>query len=648
MADNRVFGQNLFGTQQSRKSQNHYPTWRYVVSILVIAIAITFALPNLYPPDPAVQIQTDNAVNAQGERFEIGHRTLEQMVAHLTDRGLSVVGSEITDAGAQIRLSSDDDQIRAKTLLEERLNPTGQDRQFVVALNRAITTPKWLQNLGGVPMTLGLDLAGGIHFVLQVDMTNAIREHMETAADEALATFRSAEHRIRYLPGSDRIEDRTLTIKFPDVDNRDRAHEVSETMFGMPDYELATEVIDEQPALQITVTENYLSELEDVAIEQNLTGLRSRVNELNVSEPLVQRLGRSRIVVELPGVQDSGEAKRILDKFATLEFRLGAKPEDDPDDIEILPYEGRQVRLQKRVILTGDNVVNAQQGVDPETSQPQVSIHLDSEGGGSLHNNTKDNVGHPMAIIFIEQKPVVISEMVDGERVESTRIETERRLISVATITEPLGYRSRITGIDTFEARELAILLRAGALAAPMYFVEERTVGATLGAENIQRGFMAVTVGFVLVLVFMLVYYKIFGFIANIALTLNLIILVAIMSLLGATLTLPGIAGIVLTVGMAVDANVLIFSRIREELKHSVPAVAIPAGYNRAFLTILDANITTLFVALILLTIGSGPIAGFAVTLSIGILTSMFTAIFVSRGIVNLFYGRRKTERVWI
>lgn len=647
MADTRVFGQNMFGTQRSRQNPNRYPAWRYVVSLLAVLIAAVFALPNLYPPDPAIQVQTDNA-ESNGTPFNIGPNFLAQVAEYLTDNGIELVGQELLENGAQFRVATDADQLRAKTLLEDRLNPLGKDRQFVVALNRAKTTPNWLQKIGGRPMTLGLDLAGGIHFVLQVDMTAAVRDQLESAAEEIQSTLRSPENRIRYVPGTDVVSDRTLTLQFPDVVTRNAAFEVLSNTYGPPNFELDNYTVGEQPAIQLTITSSYIEELEDVAIEQNLTGLRSRVNELNVSEPLVQRLGQSRIVVELPGVQDSGEAKRILDKFATLEFRLVAKADDKESDIETFPHEGRQVKLQKKIIITGESVVNAQPGVDPETSLPQVSITLNSEGGQQLHRVTKVNVNEPMGILFIEQKPVVISQVIDGERVETTRIETERRLISVSNIAEPLGYRSRITGISSQEARELSILLRAGALAAPMYFVEERTVGASLGAENINRGVAAVTIGFALVLLFMLVYYKVFGFIANIALTLNLVVLIAIMSMLGATLTLPGIAGIVLTVGMAVDANVLIFSRIREELKHSAPVVAIPAGYDRAFRTILDANITTLFVALILLTIGSGPIAGFAITLSIGILTSMFTAIFVSRGIVHLVYGRRSVERLWI
>ncbi len=443
------------------------------------------------------------------------------------------------------------------------------------------------------------------------------------------------------------IDGRTLTVEFADAQIRDNARSTLAEFYGLPDFELTTSQATENPAIRLSMTSAKLTEMEDLAIDQNLEGLRKRVNELNVSEPLVQRLGRNRIVVDLPGVQDSSEAKRILDKFATLEFRLAAKLEDRPSELEEFPYKGRMQDIRREIIIEGKNVINATPGRD-ENGLPQVNITLDRPGGDRMHDQTKDNIGHEMAILFIEQKPIVSSEIVDGMRVENTRIETERRLISVATIKAALSYNSRITGITNREAKELSLLLRAGALAAPMHFVEERTVGASLGAENIQRGFFAVVIGFALVLAFMLAYYKVFGFIANLALTFNLIIVIAVMSSIGATLTLPGIAGMVLTVGMAVDANVLIFSRIREELKVSKPWVAIPAGYDRAFLTILDANLTTLFVALILLFVGSGPIAGFAVTLSIGIVTSMFTAIFVSRGIVNLFYGRPNVEKVWI
>ncbi len=646
MADTRALGQSAFGMRPPARPSNRYPIWRYFVSVIVIGFAIVFALPNLYPPDYALQIQTDNQKNAQGERFEIGNSFLDVVTDHLNTNEIELKSAELTEDGAQLRFFDEPTRDEAKTVLEERLNPEGMDRQFVIAINLADTTPQWLKNIGGKPMTLGLDLAGGIHFVLQVDMQQAIEKQMRDEQEKIFNELR--ELRIRYSPTQSEIDGQTFQMTFDDVGERDLVFEELSTTYGPPHFEFNLIDEDDIPGIRLEILDARLRELEDLAIEQNLNGLRNRVNELNVSEPLVQRLGRDRIVVDLPGVQDSSEAKRILDKFATLEFRLTEKSGDHPSTLENFPYEGREVTIRKQNIITGENVIDAKPGRDPETGSPEVYITLDRPGGDALHDETKDDIGHMMAILFIEQKPVVTSEIIEGERIETTRIEEERRLISVARITAALGYQSRITGISALEARELSILLRAGALAAPMYFVEERTVGASLGAENIERGFTAVVIGFVLVLIFMLFYYKVFGFVANLALTFNLIIVVAVMSILGATLTLPGIAGIVLTVGMAVDANVLIFSRIREELKTSVPSVAIPAGYNRAFLTIFDANLTTLFVALILLTIGSGPIAGFAVTLSIGVVTSMFTAIFVSRGIVHLFYGRSKVEKVWI
>ncbi|MXZ55777.1 MAG: protein translocase subunit SecD [Gammaproteobacteria bacterium] len=646
MADSRFVGQNIFGTQSTSRSKTRYAPWRYLVALLVVVVAGLYALPNLFPPDYAIQIQTDNKKNSVGDPFNIGSGFIGQVVELVENNDVSVKAHEQLENGALFRFNSEIDRDRAKLFLEERLNPEGLDRQFIVALSLADTTPKWLQRIGGRPMTLGLDLAGGIHFVLQVDMDTSIKNQLSDEAEKVLDQLRAA--RIRYVTGQDIVTGQTLTIEFADEEIRDRAMSTLREHYGLPDYELTSTRTAENPAIQFSLTSARLREMEDLAIEQNLEGIRNRVNELNVSEPLVQRLGRNRIVVDLPGVQDSSEAKRILDKFATLEFRLTAKPDDRPSEIESFPYEGRMETIQKEIIIEGKSVINAMEGRD-EHGIPQVNITLDRAGGDRMHDVTKDNVNHHMAILFIEQKPIVTSEIVDGVRVETTRIEEERELISVARITTALGYKSRITHLDSMrEAKLLALLLRAGALAAPMYFVEERTVGASLGEENIQRGFTAVVIGFLLVLAFMLVYYKVFGFVANIALTLNLIIVIAVMSSIGATLTLPGIAGMVLTVGMAVDANVLIFSRIREELKVSKPWAAIPAGYDRAFRTILDANLTTLFVALILLFLGSGPIAGFAVTLSIGIVTSMFTAIFVSRGIVHLIYGRPNVEKVWI
>lgn len=647
MADSRFVGQNIFGTQSTSRSKTHYPRWRYVLSLLVIVVACLYALPNLFPPDYAIQIQTDHAKNRAGERFEIGGGFIGQVVEFLNGNDIGIKADEELEDGALFRFQTEVDRDRAKLLLEERLNPIGSDRQFVVALNLADTTPTWLQKIGGRPMALGLDLAGGIHFVLQVDMETAIQNQLKDESEKVLDRLRDA--RIRYLPNQDVVTGSTITIEFAETEVRDRALTTLEEFYGLPHFEVTSIQSSENPAVQLSFADARLSEIEDLAIDQNLEGLRNRVNELNVSEPLVQRLGQNRIVVDLPGIQDSSEAKRILDKFATLEFRLVVETDDNPrpSEIERFPYQGRIVEVFKEIIVEGKNVINATPGRD-ENGQPQVSFTLDRPGGDRMHDVTKDNIDDRMAILFIELKPIVSTQMIDGVVEETTRIETDRRLISVATIEAALGYESRITRLDAREAKELSLLLRAGALAAPMRIVEERTVGASLGEENIQRGFLAVVIGFALVLAFMLVYYKTFGFVANIALVFNLIIVIAVMSSIGATLTLPGIAGMVLTVGMAVDANVLIFSRIREELKVSKPWAAIPAGYDRAFRTILDANLTTLFVALILLFVGSGPIAGFAVTLSIGIVTSMFTAIFVSRGIVHLIYGRPNVEKVWI
>ncbi len=614
--------------------------WRHLLVALVAGLGCLYAAPNLFTPDFALQVTADNAERPVDAAF------LTELEGVLAGSGVEAIGSEATPAGALLRVASNGDQLRASALLREHLNPAGEERQFVVALHLASTTPAWLQAIGGEPMTLGLDLKGGAHFVLQVDMAEALAKRLADEAEKIKDLLR--EERVRYRRADDAVQGDTIRMGFVTPQLRDRALAIVEEEFRQPDYAVAETVVDGRPGFAVTVQDAKVKEIESNAVEQNLTGLRNRINQLGVAEPLVQKLGGSRIVIDLPGVQDSAEAKRKINKFANLEFRLAAAANDRPSEVDEWPYEGRSVQLNKRVILTGDRVINAVQARDPETGLPQVDIKLDSQGGEMFHDATAPNIGRSMAVIFIEHKPIVTVEEVDGERVERHGSRPEKRVISVATIQAALGYSFRITGLGLREAQELAFLLRAGALAAPMYIVEERTVGASLGEENIERGMLAVAVGFVLVLAFMVVYYKVFGLVANVALTLNLVILVAMMSLLGATLTLPGIAGIVLTVGMAVDANVLIFSRIREELKTRPPALAIQAGYDRAFLTILDANVTTLFVALILLAIGSGPVAGFAVTLSIGIVTSMFTAIFGSRTLVHLVYGRRRVERVLI
>ena len=617
-----------------------FAAWRYLVFAAVVTIGCLFAAPNLFPPDFALQVTVDNSDRSANDVL------LAELQDVLVAAGINVIGAERIADGVLLRVDSADAQLRASALLRELLNPPGQERQFVVALNLASTTPAWLRSMGAEPMALGLDLKGGAHFVLQVDMEAALDKRLGDEVEKAKDMLRA--ERVRYRNTDDAVDGDTIRLSFATGQLRDRAIAIIEDEFRQPDYLLAAADVGGRPGIAITVQDAKIREIEGNAIEQNLTGLRNRINQLGVAEPLVQRLGRSRISIDLPGVQDSAEAKRKINKFANLEFRLEAKANDRPSEIEPWAYEGRTVQLNRRVILTGDRVTNAVQARDPESGLPQVDIKLDSQGGEMFHDATAPNIGRRMAVIFIEQKPIVTVEEVNGERVETHSSRAEKRVISLATIQAALGYSFRITGLSLREAQELAFLLRAGALAAPMYIVEERTVGASLGEENIERGMLAVAAGFVLVLVFMAVYYKVFGLIANVALTLNLVILVAVMSLLDAALTLPGIAGIVLTVGMAVDANVLIFSRIREELRKNAPTVAIQAGYDRAFLTILDANITTLFVALILLTIGSGPVAGFAVTLSIGIATSMFTAIFGSRILVNLVYGGRRVERILI
>jgi preprotein translocase subunit SecD len=452
--------------------------------------------------------------------------------------------------------------------------------------------------------------------------------------------------RIRYS-GRDWRDGTRLRIPFESADARDSA----QTLIAaeIDGFEMLARDVDGKPGLHLNLSDAKITELEDFAISQNLTSLRNRVNELGVSEPLVQRLGRSRIVLDLPGIQDSARAKEIINKFANLDFRMVASGSARPSQTETYEYRGAPVVLDRASIVTGDQVINAVQDYDPETNQPQVSITLDSDGGRRMNEVTQENVGNSMAILFKELKVRERTIIEDGEsRVVPFTVE-ERRLINVATVQSALGFRFRITGLELQEARDLALLLRAGALAAPMYIVEERTVGASLGDENIRQGRNAVVIGFGLVLLFMLFYYRgWFGFAANVALACNVILIVAIMSVLGATLTLPGIAGIVLTMGMAVDANVLIFARIREELANLTPQRAIETGFDRAFTTILDANITTFLVAIILFSLGSGPVKGFAVTLAVGIVTSVFSAILITRAIVNLAYGGRKLEALKI
>lgn len=615
---------------------NRYPLWKNLMILLVLVIAGIYAAPNLYPDDFAVQVSSTRTT-------EVNAETLTRIEAALQTSGVETKDVALQeDGGALVRLGTSDAQLAAKEAIADQL---GSD--YVVALNLAPTTPDWLSSLGAGPMKLGLDLRGGVHFLLEVDMAQAVGQRLDVYVSEIKTKLREEKLRYRVV---DHLDDGRLAIRFVDAEARDAASSL--LLRTYQEFLVDSQDVDGDAWLYVNLTEQTIREIEDYAIKQNLTTLRNRVNELGVAEPLVQRQGRNRIVVQLPGVQDAAAAKRIIGKTANLEFRLEAGPDASRATTETYGFRDtpeRTANLEKDVIITGSSVSNAQAAFD-ENGMPQVSITLDAKGGQMMSRVTRNAIQRRMAVLFVEHKQRTLVQTIDGERVEKRIPYTEKGLISLATIQSTLGNSFRITGLDSAqESSELALLLRAGALAAPIYFVEERTVGPSLGAENIELGTLSVKIGFALVLVFMLVYYKVFGLLANVALTLNLVLLVAVMSLMSATLTLPGIAGIVLTVGMAVDANVLIFERIKEELKNGQPVQsAIHSGFARAFTTILDANVTTLIAAVILFAMGTGPVKGFAVTLSVGILTSMFTALLVTRALVNLVYGGRKLNKVMI
>jgi preprotein translocase subunit SecD len=615
---------------------NRYPLWKNLLVFIVVSLGVVYALPNIYPPDFAVQISTESADGT----FTEG--ALNAATARLEQESVEYFGAEMQEKSGLIRFRNDESQLRARDLIQLALHDLPDE--YVVALNSAATTPQWLVDIGGEPMKYGLDLRGGVHFLMEVDTVSAIGERLEGLEQEIKRTFREKDDRIRYTGFTSQVTG-ALRIVFSDEETRDRAE--SKLRVRYPQYSIVSS--QASPELTLTVDDASIREMEDFAVQQNLQAIRNRVNELGVAEPLVQRLGRDRIVVDLPGVQDTARAKNILGKVATLEFRMEALPDAARSSTEKFEYEGYSADIEKNIILRGDRVLDANVGFDPESGLPQVNIRLDGDGGELMHRSTRHNIGRRMAVIFIETKTRDRKVIEDGIEVLKPEPYVVRRVVSLATVQAALGVNFRITGLQAGEARELSLLLRAGALAADMFIAEERTVGASLGAENIRLGAFSVSVGLGLVMVFMLFYYKVFGLAANLALTANLVLLVAVMSSLSATLTLPGIAGIVLTVGMAVDANVLIFSRIKEELKKEMPPQqAINAGFERAFVTILDANLTTLIVAVILYSIGTGPVKGFAVTLSIGILTSMFTAIMGTRAIVNQMYGGRNVERLAI
>lgn len=612
---------------------NKFPLWKNILILLVIAFGFIYATPNFYPPDPAIQL------SGQSGAMVIDDSVLQKVEGALDEAGIDYFDGQADGESLLVRLQDIDLQLRAKEVIQAEMGG-----EYIVALNLAPTTPDWLSSLGGRPMKLGLDLSGGVHFLLEVDLASAVAVRLEGDLQEIKTVLR--EERIRYR--SFELKGNQIIGQFRDIEQVKKATALIRNSYR--DLLPQTKPGQNPLSLVLNLSIAATSIIEDSAIKQNLTSLRNRVNELGVSEPLVSRQGKNRIVVELPGVQDTAEAKRIIGKTANLEFRFEAQGKSgERFEFKTPRGQGPEAELEKKAIITGENVTDAQPSFD-QNGRPQVSITLDAKGGWQMGHATRDNVGRRLGVLFIEYK-TKLEKTVDenGELVITPVPYIEQHVISLATVQSQLGKQFVITGLEQRESSELALLLRAGALAAPMYIVEERTIGPSLGADNINLGVKSVTVGMAMVLLFMVVIYRAFGLAANVALTMNLLLLVAFMSLLGATLTLPGIAGIVLTVGMAVDANVLIFSRIREERNSGATVQgSISAGYDRAFVSILDANITTLIVALILFLIGSGPVQGFAVTLSIGILTSMFTSIVMTRGLVNLVVGGRKIETLWI
>ena len=627
----------MFQAQQ-KVITNRYPAWKYLLLMLVTVVGILYALPNIFGDDPAVQISPAKSVAFTAD-------TQTQVDKVLADANLTVKELVYENGTFLIRFNNTDDQLKAKDLLKKDLGRTA-----VVALNLAPATPSFLTSFGAQPMYLGLDLRGGVHFLMDVDMEAAVEKAHLRYVDEIKGALRDSK--VRYTTAD--FEDEQLQVKFRDIETMQAGLQALNKQFGDELKATANETTA-APMVVLNLTDKTVADTKKFALQQNITTLRNRINELGVAEPVIQQQGDRRIVVQLPGVQDTARAKEILGATATLEFRMVEERGDAnraaqtgfaPHGSQLYQFrDARPILLTRSVIVSGENVINAQSGIDPQQGSSMVNVTLDGAGGRKMLATTKENVGNRMAVVYIENRVETVE--VDGEQVRK-RI-TTKDVINAAVIRGQFANRFQITGLDSpQEAQDLALLLRAGALAAPMEIVEERTVGPSLGQDNIDQGFMSVVVGFILVLLIMVWRYKVFGMVANMALALNLVVIVAVLSLLQATLTLPGIAGIVLTVGMAVDANVLIFERIREELRTSSIQTAIYAGYEKAFVTIADSNITTLLAALVLFGFGTGPIKGFAITLSIGILTSMFTAILGTRAIINLMYGNKRVEKLSI
>jgi len=617
---------------------NQYPLWKQLLIVAVLAVGLVFALPNLYGEDPAVQISATRGA-------PVDAALASRVGGRLSQLGITPKSIERDAGSILVRFADPDVQLEAQDALRQELG-----RQFVVALNLAPSTPDWLSGLGALPMYLGLDLRGGVHFLMEVDMAGAVRKAEERYIGDIRTLLR--EEKIRYKAITRRPH-QGIVVTLRDSADRGSADDLIRGEF--PELDIEAKDIDGVAALIVTINEQAARELRRFALQQNITTLRNRVNELGVAEPVIQQQGENRIVVQLPGVQDTARAKEILGATATLEFRMvdtdhsvqqalsGSVP---PGAKLYQERNGRPILLKRNVMLTGDYITDAASGIDQTNGSPAVFITLDGKGARLFSKRTRDQIGQPMAVVFIENKSE--TRIVDDKTVKERW--TVEEVINVATIRDQLGKRFQITGLDsTEEARNLALLLRAGALAAPVEIVEERTVGPSLGRENIEQGQMSIIIGFIAVLVFMALYYKVFGLVANLALTFNLVLIIAVLSMLQATLTLPGIAGIILTVGMAVDANVLINERIREELRNgNSPQASIHAGYEKAFSTIADANITTLIAAIVLFGFGTGPIKGFAITLSIGIVTSMFTAILGTRAVINIIYGGRRVRKLLI
>jgi len=612
---------------------NKYPLWKNFMLAGLILLAAIYAAPNFFPSDPAIQISHDSGL--------VDQVALNQATAALDREAIGWFAAAIENGSGLIRLNDQNDQSRAQQIINITL-----PQDYVVALNLAPNTPPWLLALRATPMTFGLDLQGGVHFLMEVDLDEAVSKQM----NDSVASMRTLlrDNRTRYRPPIRVDNQNRIVLRFADAESRSAANTIIRREF--PELVFRNAQDGEDQVLYYTMADLNILQLQDYAVKQNLTTLRSRMNELGVKEPKIQQVGASRISIELPGIQDTARAKDMISAVATLQFHLVADPGAAQGTFFEHEYQGVIQRINEDVIVGGENVTGAQTSIDPETTLPQVNIELDAIGARQMNQATRINVGKSMAILLSETKTRNVTEIgTDGELVSRSIPFVDERLISVATIQSALGRQFRITGLSGSEASDLALLIRSGALAAPMYFLEESTVGPSLGQENIDNGVKSVLIGLAALVLFMLAYYHVAGIAAVIALFINLMMLMAIMSIVGWTLTMPGIAGIVLTLGMAVDANVLIFARIREEIRNgmSIPR-AIDAGFGRAFVTIVDANITTLIVAVILFSIGTGPVKGFAVTLSLGILTSMFTAIMITRAVINLIYGGNDTKSISI